>query len=70
LAVAINTADHWSVIFGMVVLLVYVLLASASAVLVAIWASNLAILLWKHRHDLRKPARLRPWLNKLLRRAR
>jgi glycerol-3-phosphate acyltransferase PlsY len=70
LAVAVNTADHWSVVFGMVVLLVYVLLASASAVLVAIWASNLAILLWKHRHDLRKPARLRPWLNKLLRRAR
>jgi glycerol-3-phosphate acyltransferase PlsY len=31
-----------------------------------IWLGNLALLIWKHRHDLKQPPGLRPWFLKLL----
>lgn len=67
LAIAVNRADAWSAVFGVVVLGVYLLLSGASGALLAVWAGNLAIVLWKHWRDLRTPPRARLWLQKLLR---
>ncbi len=65
LAVALNRTDAWSAIFGVVVLGAYLLLSSASGPLLTVWAGNLALVLWKHRRDLRTPPRARPWLRRL-----
>lgn len=59
LAIALNRTDAWSAVFGVFVLGVYLLLAGALGPLLAIWAANLALVLWKHRRDLRTPPRLR-----------
>lgn len=64
LAVALNRTDAWSAVFGMVALGVYLLLTGAPGPLLAVWAGNLALILWKHRRDLRTPPRARPWLRK------
>jgi glycerol-3-phosphate acyltransferase PlsY len=69
-AIALNSADAWSVMLGMLALLVSLLLQQASAPILAVWAGNLAVLIWKHRHDLRTPVRPRPWLRDLMRRFR
>ena len=66
LAVAVNQTDAWSALFGPVVLGAYLLLSGASLPLMAVWAGNFAVVLWKHRRDLRTPPRPRPWLQKLL----
>lgn len=68
-AVALNAADSWSVVFGMLILLAYLLLSHASASFLVVWAGNLAVLLWKHRGDLRRPPQPRPWLRNLVRRS-
>lgn len=70
LAVALNSADAWSVMLGMLALLVSLLLQQSSAPFLAVWAGNLAILIWKHRHGLRTPVRPRPWLCNVMRRFR
>lgn len=66
LAFAINRTDAWSAMFGMVSLGVYLLLSDATEPLLAIWAANFAIVLWKHRYDLRTLPQVRPWLQRLL----
>ncbi|MGB9777556.1 MAG: glycerol-3-phosphate acyltransferase [Anaerolineae bacterium] len=68
LAVALNRTDAWSAVFGVVVLGGYLLLSGASGPLLAVWAGNLALVLWKHRRDLRTPPRARAWLQHLLKR--
>ncbi|MBC7227451.1 MAG: glycerol-3-phosphate acyltransferase [Thermoflexales bacterium] len=59
LAVALNRTDAWSAVFGVAVLGGYLLLSGASGPFLAVWAGNLALVLWKHRRDLRTPPRLR-----------
>lgn len=66
LAVAFNRTDAWSAAFGVTVLGAYLLLTGAPGPLLAVWAGNLALILWKHRRDLRTPPQARPWLQKLL----
>ncbi|HOT90124.1 MAG TPA: glycerol-3-phosphate acyltransferase [Anaerolineae bacterium] len=61
-AVAVNQTDAWSSVFGVVVLGSYLLLSGASWPLLVIWVGNFALVLWKHRRDLRTPPRARPWL--------
>ena len=34
--------------------------------LLGVWCGNMAILIWKHRQELRRPPALRPWLRHLL----
>ena len=67
LAVAVNSTDAWSPLFGMLVLLGYLVLARSPTPFLGIWAGNFAILLWKHRRDLRTPPRARPYLRRLWR---
>ena len=62
-------ANGWAVVFGMFAMLFYFLVTPFTwngvvtrpplPVLVAIWAGNLAILVFKHRSDLAQPPRLR-----------
>ena len=68
--------DHpsWSVIFGMLAFLGYLLLLGLfvrglEIPLLAIWAGNMAIFLYKHRIDLKKAIKPRPYILRLLRRA-
>jgi glycerol-3-phosphate acyltransferase PlsY len=68
LAVAVNRTDAWSALFGPVVLGAYLLLSGASWPLLAVWAGNFVVVLWKHRRDLRTPPQARPWLQKWLKR--
>jgi glycerol-3-phosphate acyltransferase PlsY len=67
---AVQTADAWSVMLGMAGILVHLLLRHSPPFILAIWAGNVLLLVWKHRHDLRQPIRLRPWILNLLRRNR
>lgn len=50
--------EAWAVISGLIGLLLYLLIRQASAILVAVWAGNLALLIWTHRSQLQ----LRPSL--------
>ena len=67
---AVQTADAWSVMLGMLGTLVHLLLRHSPPFILAIWAGNMLILVWKHRHDLQKFPRPRPWTLNLLRRKR
>ncbi len=62
----VQTADAWTVVLSMLGLLAHLLLRRVPPDFLAIWASNLAILLWKHRRELRRPIRPRPWVSRLL----
>ncbi len=68
LAFALNRTDAWSAVFGVMVLGLYLLLSGAAGPLLAIWAGNLVLVLWKHRRDLRTPPQVRPWLRRILNR--
>ncbi len=70
LVYALNAVDAWSAILGTFALLAYLLLSGAPLPFLAIWGGNLAILLWKHRRDLRISPRPRPWLRALIGRFR
>jgi len=63
----LQTVDGWTVMLGMVAWLGCLLLRGAAPPLLAVWCGNIAILAWKHREDLRRPPRLRPWLRRFLR---
>lgn len=51
-ALLLHFNDAWAVMFGMSVLLLYVLLREASWSIFALWLGNSLILWWKHRHEL------------------
>jgi glycerol-3-phosphate acyltransferase PlsY len=70
LVMAINAADAWSVMLGMLALLVSLLLQQACLPFLAVWAGNLVILIWKHWHDLHTPFRTRAWLRDCIQRHR
>lgn len=48
-------AEAWATLAGMLTLLVFLLLMGAGGPLLAVWAGNLLILVWKHRADYRRP---------------
>jgi glycerol-3-phosphate acyltransferase PlsY len=54
----ILTNNAWAAILGMLGLAGYLLLSHASPIFLAIWVLNFAIMLWKHRTELRQPVRL------------
>ncbi len=70
LAFALLRTDAWSVLAAMVVFFVYLVLRHSPWPLLAVWAGNLAILLWKHRLEVQAPPRLRPWVLRCLGRLR
>ena len=55
----------WAVLLCMLSFLAYLLLAHPDGVLLAVWAGNCAILLWKHRVELVHPPTLQAWYRDL-----
>lgn len=63
----VQAVDSWTVMLGMATWLCCLLLSeTATSPLLAVWCGNTAILIWKHRQELRRPPQLRPWLRHLL----
>lgn len=56
----LQKVDAWSVIFGVLGLLFYLLLSRASLPVLVIWMGNTLILAWKHRSELRQRIQFRP----------
>jgi glycerol-3-phosphate acyltransferase PlsY len=58
------TADAWAVMFSLLGLLAHLLTtpSATDAGLLGAWLGNAAIVLWKHRHELRQWPRLKPLL--------
>ncbi len=62
--------EAWAVLLGMVTFLFYLLSRQQELPILATWAGNTLILIWKHRDGLRHTARPNPILLNLLRRKR
>jgi glycerol-3-phosphate acyltransferase PlsY len=71
----LQAVDGWTVMLGMATWLCCLLLGGVatppfvvgpSGPLLAVWCGNMAVLIWKHRQELRRPPQLRPWLRRLL----
>jgi acyl phosphate:glycerol-3-phosphate acyltransferase len=58
----------WAVVLAMLGLLGGLLLSQHGLVFLAVWLGNLAILIFKHRHDLAQPPGVNPVVLRLLRR--
>ncbi len=56
------TVDGWAVVLALLPLSVYMLLYK-NTILLAVWAGIFIILTLKHRADLQKPLRLKPWIH-------
>jgi acyl phosphate:glycerol-3-phosphate acyltransferase len=56
--------NAWAVMLGMLGVLGYLLITHAEPVFMLIWAGNMAILMWKHRNELRQPVGLNPRFRK------
>lgn len=62
LAYAVLSTDAWAVLLTMAAFLAHLVLRGADPVLLTIGAGNMAVLLWKHLGELRRPPQLRRWL--------
>ena len=50
----------WAVLFSLLGLLAHLLMQGSDTGLLAVWAANTGVLVWKHRRDLRQLPRLKP----------
>ncbi|MGQ9600355.1 MAG: glycerol-3-phosphate acyltransferase [Anaerolineae bacterium] len=64
----LQSNDGWSVLLGMLSLGGYWGLRQAEPWILVVWGGDTLILAWKHRHELRQPIRLRPWIANRVRR--
>ena len=62
----VQRSDAWSVILGMLGLLVYLVVRGAHPGMFAIWGGHFLVLGWKHRRELRQRPRPRPFVQGLL----
>ena len=65
LTVAVTSSQGWHLFPAMTVLLFTLLGNHAPAWMLAAWAANLLLFLWKHRRELARPPHLQPWLRHL-----
>jgi acyl phosphate:glycerol-3-phosphate acyltransferase len=65
-ALALQTENAWPGVMGVVGFFVYTLISRSPLWLVVLAALNLALVIWKHRAELRRPAHLRPWAANLV----
>ena len=70
LGTALFTPTGWSVLFALAAILASLLIWLPQPLLLWVWLGETLILAWTHRGDLRQEPRLRPWLARLLRRAK
>jgi glycerol-3-phosphate acyltransferase PlsY len=54
------SVDAWAVVLSMVGLFAHLLVQQADGALLLAWFGNLAIIVWKHRRELRQIPRLKP----------
>lgn len=54
------SVDAWAVVLSMAGLLAHLLIQQADGALLLAWFGNLAIIVWKHRRELRQRPRLKP----------
>ena len=54
------SVDAWAVVLSMTGLLAHLLIQQLDPTLLAVWFGNLAIIVWKHRRELRQRPRLKP----------
>ncbi len=66
LALALQVENAWSGVSGVAGLLLYSVVGAEGPYLFCIALGNLAILVWKHRRELRQPLQLRGWAANLL----
>jgi glycerol-3-phosphate acyltransferase PlsY len=57
----------WIVVLTLAGLLAVLLIWAPDPLLLGVLAGQFVLLVWTHRHDLRRPPRPRPWLNRLQR---
>jgi glycerol-3-phosphate acyltransferase PlsY len=67
---ALLTPMGWAVMLAMASILVVILIWLPTPLFLVIWFAQTLILAWTHREDLRQGIHARPWLGKLLARAR
>ena len=62
----IISVDAWAVVLSMLGLLANLVIQRADVALLVVWLGNLAIIVWKHRRELRQGLRLKPTLSRRL----
>lgn len=65
-ALALQTENAWPGVMGVAGLFVYTLVSRGPLWLVVVGALNLALIVWRHRVELRHPTHLRPWAANLV----
>lgn len=55
----VQRADGWTMVWGLLGLLAYLVLRDPQPPLFVVWGANAALILWTHRRDLREPMRWR-----------
>jgi glycerol-3-phosphate acyltransferase PlsY len=63
--IALFTPPGWSVMLSLSSILVALLIWLPDPLLLAVWFSEVVILVWTHRFDLRQGIHVRPWITKL-----
>lgn len=66
IGIAVITSPGWSVMLALSGVLAVLLIWLPDPLLFAVWASEVLILAWTHRHDLKQGIHLRPWVTKFL----
>lgn len=56
----------WAVVFTVLSVLAYLLLAHPDPLLLAVWAGNVLLIMWKQRSELTQPPTLRSWYTRLV----
>jgi hypothetical protein len=66
LGILLFTPAAWSVLMGMLAILLVLVFWLPDPLFFGIWAAEVLILAWTHRLDFRQGIHLRPWIGKLL----
>lgn len=69
LFVLLLNEDAWSTVLGMACLLAYLLMVGHEGQLITVWCGNMLIILYKHRAELGRGVRFKPWVLRALRRS-
>lgn len=65
ISLALQAENAWSAIAGMLGLGAYLWLVQSPVEVLAAWAGNFMILLYKHRKELQLPFQIRPWATRI-----
>ena len=66
ISLALQAENAWSAMAGMLGLALYLWLIRSPVSIMAAWAGNFLVMVYKHRNELRLPLQIRPWAANLL----